>query len=148
MTKTNTTTRTAANVNAANPLGFYADTLKGWNSKYAGAKPTADQFKTAHQLGARPGTKTAVAIAMYLRDNGATQGQVFVVNGGPYLNKMRALIEAGHAVRVPMSADASGHTVYKLALPTKKASKAKTPRKPRVREAEKATPAAEPAKAE
>ncbi len=148
MTNTKATTRTAANINAANPLGFYTTVLKGWQTKHAGAKPTAEHFKLAHAMGARPGTKTAVAIAMYLRDNGATQGQVFVVNGGPYLNKMRALIEAGHAVRVPMSADASGHTVYKLALPTKKAAKTKTTRKPRVREAEKAATPAAPATAE
>lgn len=152
--KTNTTSRTATVAADANPLGHYSAALKAWPVKYAGPKPTADNFKAAHTLGARPGTKTAMAVAMYLRSDGATQAQIINVNGGAYLNKMRAAIEAGQATRVPMSATPQGHTVYKLALgkakpakpakPAKAASKAK-PAKPA--KVETAKPAEAPATA-
>jgi len=120
-TTTKATTRTATAT--GNALDWYRDTLKGWPTKFAGKAPTAQQFETAHALGAKPGTKTAIAIAMYLRPEGATQSQVTVVNNGPYLNKMRALIAAKQAVRLPVS-PVDGHTVYKLALPSKTAVKA------------------------
>lgn len=126
-TKSNTkaATRTATVAATANPLTAYADRLKAWPTQYAGPKPTAENFTTAHALGARPGSTVALAIAMYLRAGGATQGQVFNGTGkGPQLNKARQLVEAGHAVRVAMPASATGHLVYKLALPAKAASKA------------------------
>lgn len=119
---TKTTTRASVAINEGNPLAHYSATLKDWPVKFAGSKPTAEHFKTAHSLGARPGTKTAVAIAMYFRPEGATQGQVAVINDGAYLNKKRALVDAGHAVEVPMPT-VNGHKVYKLALPTKKAGR-------------------------
>lgn len=147
-TKANTkaATRTKATADTGNPLTYYADKLKAWPTKYAGAKPTAEQFKAAHALGAKPGTKTAMAVAMYLRPGGATQGQVFNINGGPYLNKMRAIIEAGAAKREPMPQTAEGHTVYKLALAK---PKAKATRKPKAAKPKADKPAtAEPATAE
>lgn len=125
MTNTKTTTRTATVAAEGNPLAHYASYLKAWPVKFAGPKPTADQFNQAHGFGARAGTKVALAIAMYLRNDGATQGQVFNIVGAPQLNKMRALIEAGQAVRLPMPVNTQGHTVYKLALAPKKATKAK-----------------------
>lgn len=145
-TTTRTTTRAAEATATGNPLAHYTAQLKAWPVKYAGNKPTADNFKVAHMLGARPGTKTAVAIAMMLRDSGATQPQVINLNGGAYLNKARELVAAGHAQRVPMPATAEGHTVYKLALPVAKA-KAKAPRKAKADKGNKPAPADKPATA-
>lgn len=138
MTKTTTSasTRTATAATEGNALGHYKAILAGWPTKFAGPKPTSANFAFAHSLGARPGTKTAVALAMYARDNGASQAQVINVNGGPYLNKMRAVIEAGHASRMPVPANAQGHTVYRLALPVKAKAKAKAT-KPRKAKADK-----------
>lgn len=130
MATTKTATRTATVAATGNAADHYAAVLKNWPVKFAGPKPTTADFANAHALGVRPGTKTAVALAMYMRTDGASQAQVINVNGGPYLNAMRAAIEAGHATRQPVPANASGHTVYKLTLPTKKASKAKAKAKP------------------
>lgn len=138
MATTKTATRTATVAATGNAIAHYAAVLKNWPVKFAGPKPSNADFTNAHALGVRPGTKTAVALAMYMRPDGASQAQVINVNGGPYLNAMRAAIEAGHATRQPVAANASGHTVYKLALPIKgKAAnkgkakgKAAKPRKP------------------
>lgn len=84
--------------------------------KDMGAPPSADHFNTAHGLGARIGSKVAMAIAMYLRPQGATQGQVVTVCGGPQLNKMRGLIEAGFLKRGNLPNNEAGHTVYHVEL--------------------------------
>ena len=55
--------------------GWYDTVLKGWQVKALGPKPTVEAFKAAHAMGCRPG-KQALAMAMYLRDGGATDGQV------------------------------------------------------------------------
>lgn len=128
MANANTTTKTAtATVTAG--LEAYATTLANWPVDVAGPVPSAANFKAAHALGARVGTKVALALAMYMRPKGATQGQVFNVVGSPQLNKMRAAIAAGHAKRVDLPRDGRGHVVYKLALPEKAASKAASARK-------------------
>lgn len=125
MTKATTKTATATATSApSNVLDWYREKLNTWQAKVAGPKPTAAQFEAAHGLGARPGTDAALAVAMYLRDSGATQGQVIIATGGPRLNKLRAIVAAGHATREPMEKNAEGHTIYKLALPKAKASKA------------------------
>ena len=107
--------------------GFYADYLKNWQAKACGAKPTAAEFEAAHAIGCKPGTKVAVANAMYFRQSGATQGQVICAVGGPQLNKMRAAVAAGLAARVA-TPQAGKHTVYKLTLskPRKAAGKPAT----------------------
>jgi hypothetical protein len=128
MANANTTTKTAT-ATATAGLEAYADKLATWPVEVAGPKPAAANFKAAHALGARVGTKVALALAMYMRPKGATQGQVFNVVGSPQLNKMRAAIAAGHAKRVDMPRDGNGHMVYKLALPEKAASKATGKRK-------------------
>lgn len=123
-----TVTVTAANVatlTAQQVKQMYGDKLKGWRVPTHGAQPTPENFATAHALGAKPGSKTALAIAMYLRDEGITQGQMANALGGPYLNKARDLVTAKLAVRVPMQ-QVNGHTVYKLALPAPKAAKPAT----------------------
>lgn len=147
-TKTATATATATTA-PANVLDWYRDSLNAWHAKTMGPKPTAAQFEAAHGLGARPGTDAAMAVAMYLRDGGATQAQVVVVTNGPRLNKLRAIVAAGHATREPMPKNELGHMVYKLALPKAKApAKAKAPRKPRTRLAKGAPVKAAPAKAD
>ena len=93
---------------------WYATTFKQW-PKQVGAKPTADQLDTIHKLGARPG-KQALANALMLRDGGVTGAQIVMACGAPQLNKMRDFVAKGLAKRVPISNDAAGHTVYKLAL--------------------------------
>ena len=99
---------------ANNASDWYATTFKQW-PKQVGAKPTADQLDTIHKLGARPG-KQALANALMLRDGGVTGAQIVMACGAPQLNKMRDFVAKGLAKRVPISNDAAGHTVYKLAL--------------------------------
>lgn len=98
----------------------YANFFKGWAVKSTGPKPTQAQLDVAEGLGARQGSKVALALAMYQRPQGATQGQVIVACGGPQLNKLRGLIAAGKVSRVSMPNDAAGHTVYRMALKGRK----------------------------
>jgi len=129
-----------------------AKRMKGWH-KGLGNKVTDDQLAAVHKLGGRPGSKVTMALAMYLRPEGATQGQVAQVCGGPQLNKMRDLIESKLVKRINVDATNAGHTVYKIELtgkgaagvpgydangkvsgteaPVKKAKAAKGKRKPR-----------------
>lgn len=101
---------------------YYTSAFKGW-PKQAGAKPTEAMLATAHTF-ARPG-KQALALAMMLRDSGVTGGQIVMACGAPQLNKMRDTVAKGLAKRVPISNDAAGHTVYKLALTAKGETKVK-----------------------
>lgn len=106
----------------------YDTFLKKW-PKEAGPKPTADQITAAETLGSRGGAKVTLALAMYLRDGGATNPEVIMAVGNPQLNKMRALAESGAVKKVPM-APKDGKTVYKIEL---KAAKAKAPSKPKAK---------------
>ena len=98
------------------PSNAYTNLFKGWNVKVLGPKPNDDELAAIHALGARPG-KQALANAMYLRDGGATNGQVVMACGAPQLNKMRELVTR-KLVRRDMNAgtNEAGHTVYKIAL--------------------------------
>lgn len=126
-----------------NVLNYYAAFFKGWQVKALGEKPSVDMFSTVHALGVRPGSKVALAIAMYLRETGATQGQVITACGGPQLNKMRGFIESGVLKREAMPANDAGHTVYRVTL---KAKGAKVVAKATAAEAEADTvPAEKPA---
>jgi hypothetical protein len=147
--KTTTATVTVASLNAATVKQMYGDKLKGWQVKTHGDQPTPENFATAHALGAKPGSKTALAIAMYLREQGITQGQMANALGGPFLNKARDLVSAKLAVRVPMP-QVNGHTVYKLAMPAPKPVTSAKPKAAKVSGKAKAKPAqpvtVEPAK--
>ena len=113
---------------ANNASDWYATTFKQW-PKQCGAKPSAELLDTIHKLGARPG-KQALANALMLRDGGVTGAQIVMACGAPQLNKMRDFVSKGLAKRVPISNDAAGHTVYKLALTprgTAKVAKAVAP---------------------
>lgn len=88
---------------------------KRW-PRSAGPKPTQDLLKTVHSAqAARPGSKDAIAVAMTLRDTGATQKQISAVLGGPHRNKITQLLSKGKAKRVFMPAQ-DGHMVYKIIL--------------------------------
>ena len=106
----------------ANVNDWYAIAFKAWPVKQLGVKPSAEALDTIHKLGARPG-KQALANAMYLRETGATSGQVVIACGAPQLNKMRDFIAKGLLKQVPISKTAAGHTVYKLALTAKGTAK-------------------------
>jgi hypothetical protein len=66
-----------------------------------------------------------LAIALMLRDGGVTGAQIVMACGAPQLNKMRDHVAKGYAKRVPISNDAAGHTVYKLALTVRGENKVK-----------------------
>lgn len=102
----------------------YSGYFKTW-SKDQGAKPTSKELTLAHELGARQGSKVALALAMYARSTGATQNQVSKSCGGPQLNKLRALVAGDQVERVPMPNTDKGHVVYRMALKAGKATKPK-----------------------
>jgi hypothetical protein len=97
----------------------YAGILAGWSPK-AGKKPTAKEIKAAHETGlCRVGAKNTIAIAMTLRDNGATQEQIRLVLGHTHHNKIRSLVTK-RAAKLIKAANDNGLTVYKLKLNPKK----------------------------
>ena len=107
---------------------WYTTVFKGWQVKALGPKPTAELFTQAHALGCRPG-KQALAMAMYLRDGGATDGQVKMAciiqwgSSGSHHNKRRDLIAAKLVAEKPAVSDAQGHKVYAIALTARGTSK-------------------------
>lgn len=124
----------------ANVTAAYAPFFKAWHAPACGPKPTAEQLIAAEQYG-RPGMKATLALAMYLRDGGATNAQVVAAVGNPQNNKRRQLIQAGKLVarRDGPATNEAGHTVYRVALAT---AKAKAPRK--AKPAKPAKPEAKP----
>lgn len=126
--------------------GHYADTFKGWDSKHLGGKPTAKDLDSIHKLGARPG-KQALANAMALRPQGVTGAEIVIACGAPQLNKMRGFITDGLLKREAVP-PRNGHTVYKLTLTAKGASRVKGAEKDKAPKAKKAkvkkTPAPAP----
>lgn len=104
--------------------GWYENVFKAWQVKTVGPKPTAAQLDTVHRLGARPG-KQALASAMALRDCGVTGAQIVMACGAPQLNKMRGFITDGLLKREAVPPTAVGHTVYKLTLTPKGATRIK-----------------------
>lgn len=127
---------------------FYANAFKAW-PKQAGAKPTAAMLQTIHGLGLRPG-KQALANAMYLREGGATNGQVILAleagfkSGGPQLNRMRDLVSKGLVRMVEAPVAEGAVKVYRIALTKKGEAKAG---KTTAAKADKPAKAEKPAKA-
>jgi hypothetical protein len=109
---------------------MFAPTLKSWSVKAAGPKVTEAELATAASLLKRHGTAKHMGLAMYLRAGGATQVQVFHATGDTQVNVARDMINDGKAKALPMPAAATGHKVYRLALATPAAPKAKRTRKP------------------
>lgn len=106
-----------------NSKQLYAAQASKHDGKVDGAWPTNAQFEAAHTL-ARPATKTAFALAMYLRPRGATTSMIARLNDGPYLNAMRTAVTAGKVERVLMP-NVDGHTCYRIEA---KLAKADTPK--------------------
>ena len=127
--------------------GTYADVFKKWDVKHLGPKPAAKDLDVIHKLGARPG-KQALANAMALRPNGVTGSEIVIACGAPQLNKMRGFIADGLLKREAVP-PRGGHTVYKLTLTAKGASRTKTAtkdetpkaKKPRVKKPKVTVPA-------
>lgn len=123
----------------------YAVALKGWQTKVMGSKVTAEQLTAAHALGCRPG-KQALANAMYLRADGATDGQVKAAciaqwgGAGSQHNKRTDLANA-KLVKVTKSKPGT-HTVYAMTLTPKGEAMVKagdTPAEPAAKAKRKAT---------
>ncbi len=104
--------------NATKASGWYGQALKGWRASVTGDKPTDTQLHAAHALGCRPG-KQAFALAMTLRDAGATGSQIVVACGAPQNNKRRDLIAKGLLKRLPMATGDNGHSVYRVEVTAK-----------------------------
>lgn len=102
----------------SNETNWYGHVFKAWQVKLLGSKPTADMLAQIHKLNARPG-KQALACAMALRPEGVTGAQIVIACGAPQLNKMRGFITDSLLKRLPVSAAANGHQVYKLELTAK-----------------------------
>lgn len=110
--------------------------------KAAGARPNDGQLVTAAGLISRTGTAKHLALAMMLREGGATQPELIQATGDTAVNAYRDAITAG-LVAVPVTGR-NGHKAYALALPVKKAA---APRKAAGKGKGKAAKAATPAKA-
>jgi len=89
--------------------------LLNW-PRSAGRKPDHKVLKNIHEKAlARRGSKDAVALAMALRPEGATQPQIISVLGSPHRNKFNELVRK-RKVRLSKFASKHGLTVYKLEL--------------------------------
>jgi hypothetical protein len=117
----------------------YQVALKNWPTKLAGPKVTLALLNTAHALGCRAG-KQALAMAMYLREGGASDGQVKAAciagwgSSGSHHNKRRDIQGAGLVKNAAVGvSDANGHKVYAITLTAKgegKVKLAEAPAKP------------------
>lgn len=117
-------------------IGHYADVFKNWDAKHLGSKPTAKDLDVIHKLGARPG-KQALANAMALRPNGVTGSEIVIACGAPQLNKMRGFVTDGLLKREAVP-PRNGHTVYKMTLTAKGATRIKGAEKEKAPKAKKA----------
>jgi hypothetical protein len=144
-TKTATRTRTAtkaakgkgkpANVNkSVTAQSAMALALKGWQAKLSGAKPSQAIIDAAGALLKRTGTGKHLALAMYMRDGGATQAEVLLATGDTQINAFGDAVRSKVLAPVTTHPARGGHKVYALALPVKRASK---PRKAKVGKADK-----------
>ena len=76
----------------------YEKVLKNWDAKQHGAKPTIKQLKDVQEAGlARSGSKTAFALAMLMREDGASQVQIKQALGATYRNRANQLTLLGLA---------------------------------------------------
>lgn len=107
----------------SNVLNTYAPQLKAW-SKQLGNKPTAELLETAHCFG-RAG-KQSLALAMAMRGEGVTAGQIVMACGAPQNNHRRDVIAAGWFKRdMNVAPNDAGHTVYQIKLTPKGEAEAK-----------------------
>jgi hypothetical protein len=86
-------------------IAFYTNVMQQW-SKPLGPKVTEAQLALAHVFG-KPG-KQSLVVAMALRDDGVTRGQMLQATAlfdgkpTPQLNHMRALVNAKLLTRQPV----------------------------------------------
>lgn len=100
----------------------YSNVLSHWDAKSDGAKPTVKLLKDIEQAGlARTGTKTAFALAMLAREEGASQVQIKHALGATYRNRANQLAMLG-LVRINRR-KANGQTRYRLEVKTVKGLK-------------------------
>ena len=123
-TKTATKTATRAAAKVITPTGAMADHMKHWVMKLAGAKPTAETIAAAGALLKRNGTAKHLALAMYMREGGATQTETVAGTGDTQINAYYDAVRGGQLVAVTLPAR-NGHKVYALALPKAKPVKAR-----------------------
>ena len=104
--------------------GTMLDAFKRWPAKLAGAKPTQADVDATAALLKRTGTGKHLALAMYMRADGATQPETVAACGDTNVNAYYEAVRSKALVARTLPAR-NGHKVYALALPTKRASKAK-----------------------
>lgn len=71
-------------------ISKYEPFLAGWKPEF-GSKPRIKDLKEAETL-AKPGSKTAFALAMALRPMGTSQSQIVKVLKLPHRNKIKQLV--------------------------------------------------------
>ena len=87
-------------------IAFYTNVMTQWAKADLGPKVTEAQLALAHVFG-KPG-KQSLVVAMALRDDGVTRGQMlgaaalFDGKPTPQLNHMRALVNAKLLTRQPV----------------------------------------------
>ncbi|HET9285730.1 MAG TPA: hypothetical protein VFR24_27580 [Candidatus Angelobacter sp.] len=72
-------------------ISKYEPFLAGWKPEF-GSKPRTKDLKQAEEL-AKPGSKTAFALAMALRPMGTSQSQIVKVLKLPHRNKIKQLVD-------------------------------------------------------
>lgn len=91
----------------------YEGILRKWDTKKYGNRPTVKQLKEINEAGlARAGSKTAFALAMLMREDGASQVQIKNALGATYRNRANQLCMLGLA-RLRQKRD-NGLTHYRL----------------------------------
>lgn len=122
-------------------------TAKGWPTKLAGPKPSLDAVYTAASMLSQTGTARHAALAMYLRDEGATQPQVIIGTGDTGVNAYTQARDTGALAVRTVNSGVTGHKSYALELPAKgKPATAKAEGKLTTAKGKPAKPAAKPAK--
>ena len=138
-TKTRANAKQAGKVNvnkAVTAQSTLATCLKAWRAALMGAKPSQALIEQAGSLVKRTGTAKHLALAMYMRDGGATQGEVLLATGDTQINAYGEAVRTKALNAVTSNPARAGHKVYALALPAPKA-----PRKPRAAKAKPVEPA-------
>lgn len=99
--------------------------VKAW-PKLAGPRVTENELANAASMLRHHGTAKHLALAMYLRANGATQVECIAATGDTAVNAYSEAWRNGHAVQVAVNGR-NGHKAYCLALPSKGKGKASKP---------------------
>jgi hypothetical protein len=95
-------------------FGWYTEfAVPVWLPELAGPKPSAEMLNVAHKFN-KPG-KHALAMAMFMRDDGATHADIAKVFTTQQNNNRGDLIRAGYFTLVPHE-NRNSLTVYKVAL--------------------------------